>query len=184
MTVETQKSEATRFIKNILFGALLLVTVFILTRPSGGPNTGQAAPALQGPMLSGEAFDIETRRGQVVVLDFWATWCPPCLRSLPALQKVHAHYKDNPTVLIASVNIDSTPDYAARVGAFMKSRKFDFPVIFDPGKRISNRYKIKTVPTMVIIDTKGHVSSVHTGLYSSSTDRLIEHIEQGIEQAK
>ena len=183
MNPEPQKSDAVRFIKNLLFGGVLLVTVFVLTRPDGGPSTGQAAPNLAGRMLSGQTFNIEAQRGRIVVLDFWATWCPPCLRSLPALQKVHAHYKDNPRILIGSVNIDSTPDYAQRVGAFMKNRKFDFPVIFDPEKLISSRYNIKTVPTMVVIDSEGVVSSVQRGLYASSTDRLIEHIEQAIEQA-
>ena len=155
-----------------------------MTRPTGGPERGIPAPDFFGPTIAGDTFSLKDAKGQIVVLDFWATWCPPCRKSLPALQALHKRYENDERVLIASVNIDQTPDYAKRVARYVRSNQFTFPVILDPRKRISARYRVKTVPTMVVINAKGEVSSVQIGLSSSNVTRLTDHIEDAINAAR
>ncbi|MEE2755087.1 MAG: TlpA disulfide reductase family protein [Myxococcota bacterium] len=173
-----------RFLKNIAFTGLALVFIFIITRPDGGPQLGSMAPDFKTQTLTRQAVSLDQYKGQVVVLDFWATWCAPCRKTLPALQILHKRYQNSDRVQILSVSIDSAPNLARYVGAFMKQNQYSFPVILDPSRALASRYKVKTVPTMVVIDKSGAVSTVQIGLLSPRVNQLIDHIEKAIAQAE
>ena len=133
--------------------------------------------------MGGESFDLDEYAGQVVVIDFWAMWCGPCVRSLPALQILHERYAGDSTVRVLSVNLDEGPDASERVTAFMTKRNYDFPVILDHGKRISGMYGVKTIPTMVFIDGAGRVHKVKVGLFANDPQRIVDHVVASINDA-
>ena len=173
-----------RFVRQTIFAGLALVLVYNVTRPKGGPETGQPAPTFAAETIEGKRFSIEEQEGRVVVLDFWATWCPPCRKTLPALQAMHERYKGDDGVMIASVSIDEGRNVGSFLRNFMKQKRYSFPVISDSYRNISAVYDVKTVPTMVVIDPKGRVANVQTGLVTPSVEGLIEHIEDAIKTAR
>jgi thiol-disulfide isomerase/thioredoxin len=150
----------------------------------GGPPTGAPAPAISAPVLGQAApFELTAHRGRTIVLDFWATWCPPCQRTLPALQQLHDHYKGT-DVDVFAVNTDS-PD-AGRdrlVGEFLKRRGYGFPVILDGGA-ISRDYRIQAIPTLVIIRPDGRVEEAHVGLLDDDPKAIFLAISEMIEAAR
>ena len=173
-----------RFVRQIIFAGLALVLVYNVTRPKGGPEAGQPAPTFAADTIEGRRFSIKEQKGRVVVLDFWATWCPPCRKTLPALQAMHERYKDDDSVMIASVSIDEGRNIGSFLKQFMQQKRYNFPVISDSFRNISAVYDVKTVPTMVVIDPEGRVSNVQIGLVTPSVEGLIEHIEGAIQTAR
>lgn len=150
----------------------------------GGPVEGAPAPTFTANTLTGETFDLlDDGRGRVVVLDFWATWCTPCVKSLPALQKVHEQYRDNDDVVVASVNTDQGKGRTRRVELFVKNNRFDFMVLVDDAFELQNAYRVASIPTMVVIDKAGTVRNVKVGIQSSNTDVIAENIASLIEAA-
>lgn len=150
----------------------------------GGPPKGSVAPAFSAPVLGGtERFDSASAAGHTMVLDFWATWCPPCVKSLPALQRVHTRYREVDDVVVLSVNTDVGPRRPDRVGNFMKARRFDFPVLLDDGA-VSAAYHVKSIPTLVVVGPDGRVSEVEIGARFNSIDDLERHLVETIEAAR
>ena len=164
--------------------AILCFFAYSLVVPRGGPPVGQPAPAVSGDMLDGSSLDLAVLKGRVTVIDFWATWCPPCVRSLPALQALHRRYAGDSQVSVISVNLDEGEHLERRVRTFMKERRYDFPVLLDEHKRISGAYGVETIPTMVIVDAEGLVHRVKVGLYSNDPDRIVDHVVVAVEDAQ
>lgn len=167
--------------------AALLVGGFIWQYGGGGggsgPKVGNAAPNFTVPVMESDDFVLSAHRGKVIVLDFWATWCPPCKASLPALQRVRDHYKDNAEVIVASVNTDNARAQDEKVPGFMRTRKFDFPVLFDRNNAVSLTYNVQSIPTMVVVGRDGKVHSVQVGLPANDTAGIEAHLEKKIAEA-
>lgn len=114
------------------------------------------APAFVAADIEGRAWSLEALRGKVVVLDFWATWCPPCLRLLPDLKRLNAEYKDK-GVVVLGVNRDE------EVGDLRKAVTdlgLDWPQIHDSaraGAELADLYGVRELPTTVIIDQRGRL---------------------------
>ncbi len=120
--------------------------------------------------LGGPSFTLADNLGKVVVLDFWATWCPPCVAGLPVVTKVMRDYADKGVVFVA-VNLREDPE---EVAEFMKEKKWNFTVAFDGDGAISNKYGVTGIPHSVIIDQKGIVRGVHVGfLGAEKTDKML-----------
>lgn len=162
---------------------LVALAVYLSTGRHGGPPTGVAAPDIQGRLLAGGAdFRLADHRGRTLVLDFWATWCPPCQRTLPALQRLHKQYAGS-DVHIVSVNTDQGPDREKLVGDFLKRRGYDFPVLLDDG-RISQDYQVRSIPLLVIVRPDGVVEEAHVGLLDGDPERLVRALAEKIEAAR
>jgi len=150
----------------------------------GGPSVGSPAPPIAVETLSGTPFDLADQKGRVVVLDFWATWCPPCRKSLPVLESLHARYGDHDDVLIASVNTDSGANRAPALQKWMNSRKFTFPVLLEtPDRALSTTYQVQSIPTMVVIGVDGIVRHVQIGLPSPTEAGIEAHVIEQIDAA-
>ena len=111
-----------------------------------------------------------------VILDFWALWCVPCRKELPHLEALYKKYSDKGLTIVA-VNQDDISS-EAKVRPFVKSRRLTFPVVVDTEKEIYRLYKVAQLPTLIFINRKGKIFSVHTGYRPGDEKALEAEIEQ------
>ena len=111
------------------------------------------------PLLSGGNVTLSSLRGQVVFLNFWATWCPPCREEMPSMEALHRRFKDQGLEIIA-VNIQENRN---QVGAFVREYNLTFPIPLDTSGAVSRRYGMRGIPTTYIIDREGSIILVLTG---------------------
>lgn len=145
------------------------------------------APGFTLHDVNGKQVSLSDFRGKVVVLDFWATWCMPCIASFPAMQKM---VKQHPEVVFLFIATQEKETGALqRVKAFMEKNKYPFHVLMDkpvagqPGAyKVVGQYKVKGIPAKMVIDGKGKLRFTSTGF--SSDSELINELEAMIDLAK
>lgn len=121
---------------------------------------GKPATAFKLNGLDGKPVDLATYLGKnVIVLDFWATWCGPCAKSLPIMTEVTDSFKDKGVVFIA-VNLGEGPD---EIKDFLKARNLNPKVALDSDNTVANQYRVKPIPQSVLIGKNGTVEAVHIG---------------------
>ncbi|MBX2952636.1 MAG: TlpA family protein disulfide reductase [Leadbetterella sp.] len=123
--------------------------------------------------LDGQNTDLSTLGGKVVVLNFWATWCPPCIREMPSLQALYNKYQGNPNVEFLVVEVDNKPDLAK---AFVEKHNFTFPV-YSPAGMIPEAFLGQAIPTTVILNKKGEISYRHEGMSDFMADDFLGEFE-------
>ena len=133
---------------------------------------GEQAPAFRVEDLDGTTFDLAGLRGQVVVLDFWATWCGPCRSAIPHLAELDA--RDGVTV------VGLTDELAAKVKPFAAKNGITYRVGIDAGANAKGRYKVRSLPTVFVIDPNGRVSAVVVGAGGEATERLRSAVDDAI----
>ena len=137
-------------------------------------STGDTAPIFKAAMLEGDGqIDLSDFRGKVVYLDFWASWCPPCLTSLPVLESLRKEYPEESFQIVA-INLDQDPRKALR---FLEKIRIGYPSGADPKGRIPESFGLKTMPTSYLIDADGVIRFVHEGFRKSDADLLRKHID-------
>ena len=154
-----------------VFAGALLVVVSASAGADDGPRR-EVAPAFQARTLDGRVVSLAAllSRGPVV-LDFWATWCRPCERSLPALQALHARYAERGVTVLA-ISIDGPRNWA-RVRPFVAAHGLTLPVAIDEDGAIAKRYRIASVPASVVIAPDGRVVRFHAG-YVPGDEQALE----------
>lgn len=129
--------------------------------PPSSPRAGFSAPNFTLDLLSGGQATISELRGKVVVINFWATWCPPCRAEMSAIEKVYRDYKDLGLEVLA---INTTnQDNEAEVAPFIQERKLTFPVLLDRTGTISATYNLQGLPSTYFIDATGVIRDVIVG---------------------
>lgn len=148
---------------------------------STNPLLDKPAPELELTTIDGKPFLLSSVKAQVIVLDFWATWCPPCVAGLPKLQHVAEWARrENKSVAFFAVNQQETPD---RVKAFITKTGLTLPVLMDPESNAGNAYKVKNLPQTVVIN-RGVVIKVTTGLPPDEEQKLTAKIEMLLKDEK
>ena len=123
----------------------------------GTPSAG--APDFTLPRLNGANLRLQEQRGQVVMVNFWATWCGPCRAEMPHLSRLYEKYRASGFQLLG-VNIDDDPRNAV---AGATKLGITFPVLLDGDKRVAKLYDLSTMPTTLLIDRDGTLRHVHRG---------------------
>jgi thiol-disulfide isomerase/thioredoxin len=129
------------------------------TRPPVGPGIGQRAPAFVLSGLDGITYTLSAYAGQTVVLNFWASWCPPCREEWPELLAFAAGLT-NTGVVFLSANVEELPEI---VWGFVGTETLSFPVLLDPDGQVGERYHVTVLPTTFVIDAAGLVRHVLPG---------------------
>jgi thiol-disulfide isomerase/thioredoxin len=141
-----------------IFKGLALVAVFAsaaLASSSAGP-----APAFKLTGRGGKAIDLAQFKGQVVMINFWATWCGPCRQEMPLLEDIYKKYKPMGFTMLG-VNVE--PDAAGAEAWLGKQKPVSFPIAFDTDSKVSKLYKVAGMPSTVFVDRKGNVRVMHKG---------------------
>ena len=153
----------------LLSGAALAVSA-TLAVPAVAPAT--AAPDFTLRTLNGPNLRLQEQRGQVVLVNFWATWCGPCRQEIPHLNKLYDKYRASGFVLLG-VNIDDDAKLATELAAKLGVK---FPVLLDTDKKVSRLYDMSAMPATVVIDRDGRVRYIHRGYrdgYEETYDQQI-----------
>ena len=141
--------------------------------PALALSPGDRAPHFMAPGLNGRgAVDLADFRGKVVLLDFWASWCAPCLTSLPKLEELRQEFADRDFRIVA-VNLDSEPEKARR---FLAKHPIGYASATDPVGHIPERFELGTMPTSYLIDADGVIRYVHEGFQRGDEAELRERI--------
>jgi thiol-disulfide isomerase/thioredoxin len=123
------------------------------------PLTGLEAPDFTTSLLDGKAFQLSKLRGKVVVLDFWATWCGPCVQAMPVVTEVAQSMADSGVVVYA-VNVGEQAD---EINDFLKKVKITVPIVLDPESKIASAYRTEAIPQTILIGKDGRIEVVHIG---------------------
>jgi peroxiredoxin len=123
----------------------------------GGLKVGAKAPDFELKTLAGDTVKLSDLKGKKVMLNFWATWCPPCKAEMPAMEEFHKEAGDE--VVILAVNIDPHLD----VKAFVDENGITFPIPLDAEDKVNETYQVLSIPTTYFIDTKGNIGNKYIG---------------------
>ncbi|QOV10542.1 peroxiredoxin family protein [Viridibacillus arvi] len=122
-----------------------------------GLAIGELAPDFELETLEGKKVKLSDFRGKKVILNFWATWCPPCKAEIPHMQKYYEKYAEEDNFEIVAVNLTSYKESVKYVKKFVKTYEMTFPVLLDTKGEQMDAYEIYVVPTTYYLDTKGIV---------------------------
>ncbi|MCG3209110.1 MAG: Thiol-disulfide oxidoreductase ResA [Anaerolineae bacterium] len=130
-----------------------------------GSDPGNAAPDFSLPLLNGGTLALNELRGKPAIINFWATWCPPCRRELPALQAAYETYGDR--IGFVAVDVKEQPE---QVAGFVNELGITFPIVLDGDGAVSGvAYKVRGIPTTVFVDANGVISARHVGPLDETT---------------
>ena len=146
-----------------------------LAASSSGP-----APAFQLSGRGGKTINLAQFKGQVVMINFWATWCTPCRQEMPLLEDIYKKYKPMGFTMLA-VNVEpDSKEAEAWLGKLAKP--VTFPVAFDVDSKVSKLYKVETMPTTVLVDRKGNVRVLHRGYKPGDENAYLTHIRSMLKE--
>jgi len=139
--------------------AALLAAALLLTAPLAAGEAPRAAPNFTLDTMGGGEMSLADLTGQVVMINFWATWCGPCRQEMPQLEALFQRYKDLGFTILG-VNVEED---ASGAGRFLGATPVSFPILLDPKSEVSERYQVVAMPSTVIVDRAGNVRFVHHG---------------------
>jgi peroxiredoxin len=122
---------------------------------------GQTAPNFVTATLDGQEMSLQAYRGRPVIINFWATWCEPCRREMPAFQAVYASHKDaGLTILAVSQDVQSATD---AVRAYVTTMGLPFSPLLDPDGVVAKQYSVVVLPSTVFVHPDGTIAAIHIG---------------------
>ncbi len=147
--------------------ALLLATLVATPALAVTP-----APPFKLDSMAGKPVSLDQYKGQVVMINFWASWCGPCRTEMPLLDKLHTRYKPMGFTMIG-VNVEPDPSLAAN---WLKTTPVTFPILFDTKSEVSKLYSVAGMPSTVIIDRKGNLRWLHHGYKAGDENEYLDQI--------
>lgn len=123
------------------------------------PQVGFAAPDFSLETLDGETITLSDLRGQAVLVNFWATWCPPCRKEMPAIQQLYEQYRGQGFTVLA-VDLQESE---AQVADFTAQMGLTFPILIDSGGQVFSRYGVRALPSTFFVDPDGIIQEIALG---------------------
>ncbi|WP_427337747.1 TlpA disulfide reductase family protein [Caloranaerobacter sp. DY30410] len=121
---------------------------------------GSIAPEFTLETLEGKMVSLEDYRGKIVLINFWATWCPYCVKEMPDLNRLYLENKDDNFVVLG---ID-VAENKSKVENFVKEGGYEFPILLDKTGKVAQNYLVSGLPMSVMIDEKGRIRALHLGM--------------------
>lgn len=188
-----------KLLSNILFGVVLVVGLIIVFKPEAKawviknlmkiglfkadvPNRVQKNIKVVDKASSDilfvnekkEVISLSSLKGKVVFINFWATWCPPCIAEMPSIEELHNQFKTNDEVIFLMVDVDNN---FRRARKFMDKNGYGLPV-YAAGSEIPKSFLDKTIPSTVILDKQGDVAMHHIGGANYADTELVDFIKK------
>jgi thiol-disulfide isomerase/thioredoxin len=154
--------------------AVLAVLGTLLPLAASGDIVGKPAPDFALRSLKGPSVRLSEHLGEVVVINFWATWCGPCRQEMPLLDELYGKYQLAGLILL-SVNIDENAEPAVEMA---QTLKVSYPVLFDSRKEVSRAYEVNAMPVTVLVDRAGIVRYVSEGYKPGYEKRYTEKLRE------
>ena len=143
-----------------------------------GISEGEIAPDFTLKDLKGTEVNLKEFRGKVVLLNFWATWCPPCRKEIPSMVEIYKKYKDRGLEIIG-VNLDKLGK--SEVEKFSLEHKINFPVLLNPSGNVASLYGVVVLPTTVFLDRNGRIKGRISGAVDWTAEANLSTIETFLE---
>jgi thiol-disulfide isomerase/thioredoxin len=140
-------------------GVMMLALAGVAHAAGFEARSATPAPELKANDVAGAPRTLADYRGKVVLLNFWASWCPPCLREMPSMERLRVKMAGRPLAIVA---LDSA-EAAEEVNAFLSKMKLGFPILLDPDGSNTKRWKVFALPTTFLLDAEGRVRYALTG---------------------
>jgi len=167
-----------------VLAAAIVIAILVLVARQGTHSTkiigeGDRAPEFRLPSLDGKQVSLAELRGKIVIVHFWATWCPPCVEEMPKLEKLYRDFFGKDFEILA-VSVDDRGVDAVR--PFMEKNKLNLPVLFDPGSSIAHTYGTFKFPESYVLDRNGIVRYKVIGALDWGTAETLNAVRGLVDQ--
>jgi thiol-disulfide isomerase/thioredoxin len=153
--------------------AALLISLPVLAGPSAGP-----APGFTLASRAGQDVSLSQYKGDVVMINFWASWCGPCRQEMPLLESIYKKYNKMGFVLLG-VNVEPNSQAA---NDWLKATPVSFPILYDKDSKVSKLYDVAGMPSTVIIDRNGNLRVLHRGYKPGDENEYLDSIRSLIRE--
>lgn len=161
---------------HLVFSMLAIALFFVsCSRDNNRDIRVEEAPDFTLRDISGNKVRLSGLRGKVVLVEFWAVWCPPCIESVPLLKTVYEKYKDKGFVLLG-ISVDRGADRQSKAAEFIKEKAATYPVLFDDG-RVSAAYGVSSIPMSFMINRRGDIVKKRIGFAPGMIEDISREIE-------
>lgn len=162
-----------RYTRQLLAAMLMLLTTTVTAGITDAP-----APDFTLKSNSGENLRLSELRGEVVLINFWASWCGPCRQEMPILSELHDKYKAMGFTVLG-INVEQNPGEARKL---LKELPVSFPVLFDSDSTVSRQYDVVAMPSTVLVDRDGNVRYLHKGYKPGLENTYVEQVRSLIRE--
>lgn len=174
--MEKSRVSLNGLIRIVFIAIMVLLVSSSCTKGKKQAMKGDEAPDFTLSDLNGSDVRLSDLRGKVVLIEFWATWCPPCRESIPAMNEIYKRYNEKGLVILG-ISVDKGQNVAEDIRAFVKEYSILYPVLID-SKNINNLYGVYSIPTTFLIDKDGKVILKNIGFSPELEDKLSKEIER------
>ncbi|WP_157799188.1 TlpA family protein disulfide reductase [Mucilaginibacter auburnensis] len=151
------------------------IAVGIMRPPTQSEKVATSTPSVNITLRqpNGEVLQSEKLKGKVLIMNFWATWCPPCIAEMPSINKMYLQYKNNSNLVVIPIDADND---VSKSTAFMQNKGYSLPVYTLAGP-LPTGLVSNAIPTTIIIDKKGRVVARHEGAADYSSEAFYEYLD-------
>ncbi|MFX3623345.1 MAG: peroxiredoxin family protein [Ectobacillus sp.] len=143
-----------------------------------GLQIGKEAPDFELQTVDGKQVKLSDFKGKKVIVNFWATWCPPCRKEIPEMQAFYNKYEKDTVILAVNYTASERTGGREKVQSFIQENGITFPVLLDASSTVSNMYKVITLPTSYFVDKKGIIRHKYIG------PMTVEYMEKTVQAFK
>ncbi len=169
--------DMTKPIPSALSAALFAAVTTIACLASGSVQAvavEDEAPDFTLETLRGPNLRLQEYRGQVVLINFWASWCGPCRQEMPILDRLHQRYEEAGFAVLG-INVEGERGPAEKIA---KKSKLTFPILIDEGQVVSKQYELEAMPSTIVVDRNGKVRYIHRGYKPGDEAKYVAVVKQ------